>query len=107
VYHLDTREGIEHMKSTQFTLKEGCKYRFIISFRVNRTIVSGLRFKNKAKKAMHSSVDEIMIGSYAPRTLPYTFVYPRHDWIDAPSGMLSRGKYLAQFQVCTSCRLMQ
>lgn len=98
VYHLDTLQGIEHMRTTPFTLAEGARYKFVVSFRVNRAIVSGLRFRNKVKKTVLSNTDEIVLGSYAPRSMPYEFVYPRHDWIDAPSGMFYRGKYMAQFR---------
>lgn len=98
VYHLDTLQGIEHMRTTPFILAEGARYKFVVSFRVNKAIVSGLRFRNKVKKTVLSNTDEIVLGSYAPRSMPYEFVYPRHEWIDAPSGMFYRGKYMAQFR---------
>lgn len=98
VYHLDTLQGIEHMCTTPFTLAEAARYKFVVSFRVNKAIVSGLRFRNKVKKTVLSNTDEIVLGSYAPRSMPYEFVYPRYDWIDAPSGMFYRGKYMAQFR---------
>lgn len=97
-YNLDTTEGIEYMKSTPFVMEEGAQYKFSISFRVNNTIVSGLRFRNKVKKTVLSTSDEIVLGSYPPRSAPYDFVYPRHEWMDAPSGMFYRGKYMAQFR---------
>lgn len=86
------------MKSTPFVMEEGARYKFSISFRVNNTIVSGLRFRNKVKKTVLSTSDEIVLGSYPPRSTPYDFVYPRHEWMDAPSGMFYRGKYMAQFR---------
>ncbi|DAZ94085.1 TPA: hypothetical protein N0F65_004197 [Lagenidium giganteum] len=98
LYHLDTPQGLEHMKTTPFVMEEGVRYKFVIAFRVNGAIVSGLRFRNKAKKSVLSSTDEIVLGSYAPRSQPYEFVYPRHEWVDAPSGMFYRGKYMAQFR---------
>jgi Rho GDP-dissociation inhibitor len=98
VYNLDSPLGVEHMRSTPFALEEGARYRFVISFRVNREIVSGLRFRNKVKKTVLSTSDEIVLGSYAPRSEPYVFVYPHRDWIDAPSGLFYRGKYMAQFK---------
>lgn len=99
VYNLDTPQGIEHMRTTPFVLAEGARYKFVVAFRVNRAIVSGLRFRNKVKKTVLSNTDEIVLGSYAPRSKPYEFVYPRHDWIDAPAGMFYRGKYMAQFRL--------
>lgn len=99
VYRLDTPMGIEHMRTTPFVLAEAARYKFAVSFRVNRAIVSGLRFRNKVKKTVLSNTDEVVLGSYAPRSTPYEFVYPRHDWLDTPSGMFYRGKYMAQFRL--------
>jgi Rho GDP-dissociation inhibitor len=97
-YRLDTLEGIHHMKSTPFAMGEGVRYKFAIKFRVNHAIVSGLRFRNKVKKTVLSTTDEIVLGSYAPRSLPYEFVFPRREWMDAPSGVFYRGRYMAQFR---------
>ncbi|RLN51749.1 hypothetical protein BBJ28_00015365 [Nothophytophthora sp. Chile5] len=98
VYQLDTLEGVEHMRTTPFVMEEGSRYRFVIAFRVNQTIVSGLRFCNKVKKTVLASRDEIVLGSYAPRSESYVFVYPRHAWMDAPSGLFYRGKYMGRFR---------
>ncbi|KAJ0400882.1 hypothetical protein ATCC90586_002584 [Pythium insidiosum] len=97
-YHLDTPQGVEYMKSTPFVMDEGVRYRFVIRFRVNQAIVSGLRFRNKVKKTVLSTTDEIVLGSYAPRSEAYEFEFPRNDWMDAPSGMFYRGRYMAQFR---------
>ncbi|KAE9332047.1 hypothetical protein PR003_g14709 [Phytophthora rubi] len=97
VYHLDTLEGVEHMRTTPFAIEEGSRYRFVISFRVNQAIVSGLRFHNKVKKTVLATRDEIVLGSYAPRSENYVFVFPRHDWMEAPSGLFYRGKYMGRF----------
>lgn len=98
VYSLDSPAGIEHMRTTPFVMDEGSRYRFVIAFRVNQAIVSGLRFRNKVKKTVLSTTDEIVLGSYAPRSEAYVFEYPHHGWIDAPSGLFYRGKYMAQFR---------
>ncbi|KAG7393949.1 hypothetical protein PHYPSEUDO_000126 [Phytophthora pseudosyringae] len=97
VYNLDTLEGVEHMRTTPFAMQEGSRYRFVISFRVNRAIVSGLRFRNKVKKTVLATHDEIVLGSYAPRSENYVFVFPRHEWMEAPSGLFYRGKYMGRF----------
>ncbi|KAF4321893.1 hypothetical protein BBO99_00004473 [Phytophthora kernoviae] len=97
VYHLDTLQGAEHMRTTPFVMQEGSRYRFVIAFRVNQAIVSGLKFHNKVKKTVLATRDEIVLGSYAPRSERYVFVYPRHDWMDAPSGLFYRGKYIGRF----------
>ncbi|KAG6597806.1 rho GDP-dissociation inhibitor [Phytophthora cinnamomi] len=97
VYNLDTLGGVEHMRTTPFIIEEGSRYRFVISFRVNQAIVSGLRFRNKVKKTVLATRDEIVLGSYAPRSENYVFVFPRHDWMEAPSGLFYRGKYMGRF----------
>ncbi|KAK1945036.1 putative rho GDP-dissociation inhibitor 1 [Phytophthora citrophthora] len=97
VYHLDTLAGVEHMRTTPFTMEEGSRYRFAIAFRVNQAIVSGLRFRNKVKKTVLSTHDEVVLGSYAPRSENYVFVFPRHEWMEAPSGLFYRGKYMGRF----------
>ncbi|KAG4249881.1 hypothetical protein PC116_g2451 [Phytophthora cactorum] len=95
--HGDRGEGVEHMRTTPFVMAEGSRYRFVISFRVNQAIVSGLRFRNKVKKTVLSTNDEIVLGSYAPRSENYVFVFPRHEWMEAPSGLFYRGKYMGRF----------
>ncbi|GMF38344.1 unnamed protein product [Phytophthora fragariaefolia] len=97
VYNLDSLAGVEHMRTTPFVILEGSCYRFVISFRVNQAIVSGLRFRNKVKKTVLATRDEIVLGSYAPRSENYVFVFPRHDWMEAPSGLFYRGKYMGRF----------
>uniref|UniRef100_H3GBN0 Rho GDP-dissociation inhibitor n=1 Tax=Phytophthora ramorum TaxID=164328 RepID=H3GBN0_PHYRM len=97
VYYLDTLQGVEHMRTTPFVMEEGSRYRFVISFRVNQAIVSGLRFRNKVKKTVLATREEIVLGSYAPRSESYVFVFPRHEWMEAPSGLFYRGKYMGRF----------
>ncbi|OQR81610.1 rho GDP-dissociation inhibitor [Thraustotheca clavata] len=96
VYHLDTDDGIAHLMNTPFSMEEGVKYKFAIRFRVNREIVSGLRFQNKVKKHLLAVKEEIVLGSYAPQSTSYEFLFPRHQWTESPSGMLYRGKYRAE-----------
>ena len=97
VYKLSTPESVERMRATPFVLTESCQYRFVISFRVNEAIVSGLRFCNHVKKTVAATRDEIVLGSYAPRSESYVFVFPRHEWMEAPSGLFYRGKYTGKF----------
>ena len=77
------------------TIKEGSEYKFRISFRVQHEILAGLKFCNKTKKMGMSQSDELMIGSYPPQTAPHVFEFPRHDWMEAPKGMMYRGSYTA------------
>lgn len=46
VYTLASKEDIEKMKNTPFTLKEGCNYKITVTFRVQHEIVSGLKYVN-------------------------------------------------------------
>ena len=97
VYKLSTPDGVELMRTTPFVLTGSCRYRFVVSFRVNETIVSGLRFCTNVKKAVLATRDEIVLGSYAPRSESYVFVFPRREWMEAPSGLFYRGKYTGKF----------
>ncbi|KAH9140091.1 hypothetical protein AeRB84_015618 [Aphanomyces euteiches] len=92
-YCLDTQDGLDSIRNTPFEMEEGAKYKFAISFRVNRDIVSGLRFHNKVCKHLFTAHEEVVLGSYAPQSCSYEFVFPRHEWSEAPSGMLYRGRY--------------
>lgn len=74
-------------------MKEGTKYRLKIVFNVQHSIVTGLRFNFKVKKSFLSKSEDIMMGSYGPRTEPHIFQYPRHSWLQAPQGKLTRGDY--------------
>ena len=79
-----------------FDLKEGCKYRLNIVFKVQHQIVSGLRFCLRVRRALVKKSEEIVMGSYGPRTEPHLFEYPRDSWLAAPKGKLARGTYKAQ-----------
>jgi Rho GDP-dissociation inhibitor len=78
-----------------FSMKEGCNYKFKLSFRIQHEIVTGLKFVNKIKKAIFSDTEELMLGSYAPQSVPHSFEMPKRGWEQAPKGMLARGKYKA------------
>ena len=96
VFHLDTRAGKDHLKKTGVSIKEGSEYKFRLSFRVQHEILPGLKYVNRLKRmGMKTAADELVIGSYAPQTEPHVFEFPRHDWIDAPKGMMYRGAYTA------------
>jgi hypothetical protein len=96
---LDTSEGLRYIHETPFSMDEGARYRFVVRFRVNHNIITGLRFQNNVRKYSLSVKDEIVLGSYAPQSYTHEFVFPRHDWSVAPSGMVYRGKYSAECKV--------
>lgn len=92
VHDLSTPAGLEKLKSEGISLKEGCKYKFRVSFVVQHELIAGVKFVNKVKKAVFSDVEDIMIGSFAPSSVPQTFEFPKFNYREAPSGMLFRGK---------------
>ncbi|XP_052262532.1 rho GDP-dissociation inhibitor 1-like [Dreissena polymorpha] len=78
------------LKDIKFVVKEGAKYRLMITFNVQREIVSGLRFSNKIAKGPFNSKDEYMVGSYGPKKEVYEYKSPEEEF---PSGMLQRGEF--------------
>jgi Rho GDP-dissociation inhibitor len=102
VFTLDTPEGLANLQTNGISLKEGCKYKFRLSFRVQHEIISGIKFVSKIKKAVFSDKEDIMIGSFAPSSQPHQFDFPKFGYREAPSGMLFRGKYEAKNQFLDS-----
>eukprot|EP01115_Flamella_aegyptia_P006923 TRINITY_DN286_c7_g1_i1.p1 TRINITY_DN286_c7_g1~~TRINITY_DN286_c7_g1_i1.p1 ORF type:complete len:200 (-),score=75.45 TRINITY_DN286_c7_g1_i1:110-685(-) len=95
-YQLDTEEQLAAMKSNPFTLKEKCKYKIKVQFRVQHDIVSGLKYVNNVyRKGVRVVKLDEMIGSFGPQAEPHVVIFPRHGWDEAPSGMLARGSYTA------------
>ena len=83
-------------------MKEGCKYKFKILFRVQHEIVAGLKFENKIKTMVKSEKEDLVIGSYPPAAAPHEFEFPRFEYIEAPSGMMYRGTYTIRNQFSDS-----
>lgn len=54
VHQLSTAEGLDALAKDGITMKEGCKFKFRISFRVQHEIVAGIRFVNKMTRMMIS-----------------------------------------------------
>jgi len=80
-----------------FTLKEGCKYRVRIVFRVQREIVLGLKkYDVITRKGITVDKTTQMMGSFAP-AIDKSYEYP-FSVEEAPSGMLYRGIYTAKTQ---------
>merc|ERR1711991_812707 len=97
VYALDSPESIKKLKEKPFTLKEGCKYKIEVSFRVQHEIVSGLCYENAVYKGpLKVTKEKEMLGSYGPKKEAYTCVTPRKGWEECPSGAMMRGNYKAK-----------
>ncbi|KAM5309086.1 rho GDP-dissociation inhibitor 1 isoform 1-T1 [Glossophaga mutica] len=88
---LDLTGDLEAFKKQSFVLKEGVEYRIKISFRVNREIVSGMKYiQHTYRKSVKIDKTDYMVGSYGPRAEEYEFLTPVEE---APKGMLARGSY--------------
>jgi len=87
---------LDKLKDSPFVLKEGCKYKFIVHFRVQHELVTGLKYVNTVyRKGVKLAKEETMIGSYGPQKDSQIVVIPRIGWDEAPKGIVARGKYKA------------
>nr|XP_033789348.1 rho GDP-dissociation inhibitor 2 [Geotrypetes seraphini] len=88
---MDLTGNIEALKKETFVLKEGVTYRIKIHFRVNKEIVSGLKYIQRTfRTTVKVDKAEFMVGSYGPREEEYEYMTPAEE---APKGMLARGTY--------------
>ncbi|XP_029914739.1 rho GDP-dissociation inhibitor 1-like [Myripristis murdjan] len=88
---LDLQGDLEAYKKQSFVLKEGVEYKIKISFKVNREIVSGLKYVQQTfRKGVRIDKSDYMVGSYGPREAEYDFLTSLEE---APKGMLARGTY--------------
>ncbi|GMI44300.1 hypothetical protein TrCOL_g11350 [Triparma columacea] len=95
VYDLSTDEGVKVMQDKGLKIKEGSGFKFELSFRVNHEILTGLKFVNRTRKGIFGQTESLVIGSFAPASDPYKFVFPRYGYNEAPAGMMYRGSYKA------------
>ncbi|CAJ1076402.1 rho GDP-dissociation inhibitor 1 [Xyrichtys novacula] len=89
---LDLTGDLEGFKKRPFVLKEGVEYKMKINFKVNKEIVSGLKYiQFTSRKGVKVDKTEYMVGSYGPRPgQEYEFLTTMEE---APKGMLARGTY--------------
>ncbi|XP_047213773.1 rho GDP-dissociation inhibitor 1-like [Girardinichthys multiradiatus] len=89
---LDLQGDLENFKKKPFTLKEGVEYRIKINFKVNKDIVSGLKYMQQTfRKGVKVDKSDYMVGSYGPRPdEEYEFLTTLEE---APKGILARGTY--------------
>jgi len=78
-----------------FTLKEGCKYKLKVVFRVQRDVVFGLKKQDVIyRKGIRVDKSMDMMGAFKPSNKDVQeFEFPEQT---APSGMLTRDKYTAK-----------
>lgn len=88
---MDLTGDLAALKKKTFVLKEGVEYRLRINFKVNKEIVSGLKYVHyTCKGRLQASKDTYMVGSYGPREEEYEFLSPVEE---APTGLMVRGMY--------------
>ncbi|XP_069867949.1 rho GDP-dissociation inhibitor 2 isoform X3 [Dipodomys merriami] len=88
---MDLTGDLQELKKQVFVMKEGIEYRVKINFKVNKDIVSGLKYvQHTYRTGMKVDKATFMVGSYGPRLEEYEFLTPPEE---APKGMLARGTY--------------
>ncbi|XP_034450004.1 rho GDP-dissociation inhibitor 1 [Hippoglossus hippoglossus] len=89
---LDLQGDLDNFRKNPFVLKEGVEYRIKINFKVNKEIVSGLKYNQQSfRKGIKVDKSDYMVGSYGPRPdEEYEFLTSMEE---APKGMLARGTY--------------
>jgi len=100
IFDLKDVARLADTKKHPIVIKEGVEYNVRITFRVNRSIISGVRYIQLVKRA-GVKVDKMeqMLGSYGPSVngTPYTKNFEAEE---SPSGMLARsGTYNVRSRV--------
>jgi len=91
---IDLTGDLTKLKDSPFIIKEGTCYRLRITFKVNKEIVSGLRYHQvTSRKGINVDKQSYMVGSYGPKAESQTYMTPVDE---APKGMLARGHYNAK-----------
>jgi len=122
VLKFTTEDEIKNAKKHPLVIKEGCFFKFRcaiwglfarscqitflckkkkrVSFRVQHNVVLGLQIKNtvSSKLGVKLAEDTEMLGTYPPKNEFQAVDIPKHDWNEAPSGMLGRGEYKAHMK---------
>ncbi|TFK55825.1 E set domain-containing protein [Heliocybe sulcata] len=100
--HLNLQDPaqVQEFKKNPVTIKEGVEYNVRITFKVNHSIISGVRYLQVVKRA-GVKVDKMeqMLGSYGPH--PQGEAYTKNfDTEESPSGMIARsGTYNVRSRV--------
>ncbi|KAH8113333.1 E set domain-containing protein, partial [Phellopilus nigrolimitatus] len=100
VLDLTNPAGIADAKKNPVTIKEGVEYNVLIRFKVNHSIISGVKYIQVVKRT-GIKVDKLeqMLGSYGPSPgdEPYVKNFPTEE---SPTGMVARsGTYNVRSRV--------
>lgn len=83
-------------REIKFNIKERVVYQFVIKFRVQHEIITGLKYLHSVKKTgIRVEKVEEPLGSYAPNTKEKPYYEKTFSEVEAPGGMLARGSYSA------------
>ncbi|KAG6835322.1 hypothetical protein H0H93_002691 [Arthromyces matolae] len=88
---IDVQKEQNANETKRFNLKQGIEYHMSITFKVNHSVVSGLRY---IQDAHHTGLREktgYTIGSYGPQAHPYTKHFDTNK--TPPPGLLYSGAY--------------
>ncbi|KAM8844019.1 rho GDP-dissociation inhibitor 1 [Spinachia spinachia] len=85
-------QDLDHLRKNPFVMKEGIEYRIKITFKVNKDIVSGLKYTQQTfRKGIKLDKSDYMVGSYGPKAdEEYEFLTTVEE---SPKGLLARGTY--------------
>ncbi|RPD80958.1 rho GDP-dissociation inhibitor, partial [Lentinus tigrinus ALCF2SS1-7] len=100
VMDLQNPTEVASLKKNPVTIKEGVEYNVRIKFKVNHSIISGVRYIQVVKRA-GVTVDKMeqMLGSYGPHPNGEAYI-KNFDTEESPSGMLARsGTYNVRSRV--------
>jgi len=80
----------EYYKNNPIQVKEGAPYKATVSYRVNHSIVTGVRYVQVTKASIAKVKVEAMLGSYSADPNPRVTEVINDEF---PSGMVARGTY--------------
>jgi Rho GDP-dissociation inhibitor len=99
VLKFENDEDLKKAKKHPMVIKEGCKYKLRVTFRVQHNVVLGLKILNEVKKLGKTlSSDTEMLGTYPPKHTFQSIHIPDKGWAEAPAGMIARGEYSAKMK---------
>ncbi|KAF9534148.1 immunoglobulin E-set [Crepidotus variabilis] len=99
-FNINDQAALAEIKKNPIVIKEGVEYNVRITFKVNHSIISGVRYIQIVKRA-GVKVDKMeqMLGSYGPHPKGEAYV-KNFDPEESPSGMLARsGTYNVRSRV--------
>eukprot|EP00924_Labyrinthula_sp_SR-Ha-C_P008097 snap_masked-scaffold_11-processed-gene-2.23-mRNA-1 protein AED:1.00 eAED:1.00 QI:0/-1/0/0/-1/1/1/0/207 len=86
-----------------FSMKEGSQYKIELEFLVENTILSGLDLELKVSRdkalGLLKTSENLRMGTFAPKLETQKYCFPREYFLEAPKGVVHRGKYSANITI--------